>query len=183
LKKTIISLILSLLLISCLSDSDINNAIDLLTNKEKLDTDTIIAGLKEALEIGTKSTVKIIGKKDGYFKNQIIKIILPEELQEAEKTLRSIGLGYKVDEFILSMNRAAEKAAPQAIDIFAAAIKNMTIEDAKKILYGNDNKAATKYFEKATRKELFKIFKPVIKNAMDSVGQTSRHLMMSSANN
>jgi hypothetical protein len=137
-----------------------------------LDEKTVIAGLKEALEIGTKNGVKIVSKQNGYFKNLAIKILLPKELQKVAKTVRDIGLGSQVDKFILTMNRAAEKAAPKAINIFVDAIKKMTIRDALDILHGKDD-AATRYFERHTRTRLYNIFKPVVKKVMDDVGVTA----------
>ena len=86
---------------------------------------------------------------DGYFGNAAIKILMPEKLQSVEKGLRALGQGAKIDEFVLSMNRAAEKAAPAAKDIFWNAITGMTFEDARKILDGGDT-AATDYFRAKT---------------------------------
>lgn len=173
-KKASYLILLIIILFSLNNCKSIEDVLDnILVENSELDMKTIIKGLKEALNVGTKQATRLISKKDGYFKNKAIKVLLPNELQEVEKVLRNIGLGYKVDEFILSMNRAAEKAAPKAVDIIVKAVSEMTIEDAKNILYGDDNKAATKYFEKHTRTELFKIFKPIIRDAMDSVGVTN----------
>ena len=102
------------------------------------------SGLKEALKVGTENTVKLTGRADGYFMNQAIKILMPEKLQTLEKGLRLVGYGPQVDEFVLSMNRAAERAAPQAKQIFWDAIGEMTFDDARKILKGSDT-AATEY--------------------------------------
>jgi hypothetical protein len=98
---------------------------------KQLSNGDIVAGLKEALEVGTTNTVDLTGKVDGYFGNQAIKILLPKQLQSVEQGLRVIGQGAKVDEFVLSMNRAAEKAAPAAKDIFWGAIKSMSFDDAR----------------------------------------------------
>src|SRR5512137_77194 len=111
------------------------------------------SGLKEALKIGTENAVTFTGKLDGYFRNQAIKLLMPEKLQTMEKTLRAVGLGPQVDEFILSMNRAAERAAPAAKEIFWDAIGEMTFQDAKKILSGNET-AATDYFKTKTTNKL-----------------------------
>jgi hypothetical protein len=139
---------------------------------KKLDEKTIIAGLKEALEVGTKKAVGSVSKEDGYFKNPEIKIPMPNDLKKVETSLRKIGLGNKVDEFIESMNRAAEKAAPQAADIFIKAIKEMTVMDARRILYDGGDDEATRYFERKTRDRLFELFFPVIKGSLDKVGAT-----------
>ena len=136
-----------------------------------LTNDQIIAGLKEALEVGTEKAVALVSKPDGYYKNPDIKIPLPESVQKAEKLLRATGYGDKVDNFELSMNRAAERAAPEAKSIFGDAIKQMTFDDANKILNGPDN-AATHYFEDKTSSRLQEIFKPIVKDAMGQVGVT-----------
>ena len=134
----------------------------------------ISSGLKEALRIGTGNAVKFTGKLDGYFKNQAIKILMPEKLQTMEKTLRTVGLGSRVDEFILSMNRAAERAAPAAKQIFWDAIGEMTFQDAKKILSGNET-AATDYFKAKTTSKLTTAFRPIIEKATNEVGVTRQY--------
>ncbi|MBN1700131.1 MAG: DUF4197 domain-containing protein [Spirochaetales bacterium] len=141
------------------------------SKEKKLDEKTIIAGLKEALEIGTKKAVEIVSKKNGYFKNKEIFIPLPKDLNDVAKKLRSIGFKKDVDKFIEDMNHAAEKAAEGAVDIFVDAIKKMTMKDARKILEGADDEA-TRYFEDKTRKKLYDVFFPVVKKAMDKLGVT-----------
>ena len=136
-----------------------------------LTNDEIAAGLKEALQVGTEKAVGLVSKPDGFYKNPAIKIPLPESVQKVEKLLRATGYGEKVDNFELSMNRAAERAAPEAKSIFGDAIKQMTFDDAKKILNGPDN-AATLYFEDKTSGRLQEIFKPIVKDAMGQVGVT-----------
>ena len=132
------------------------------------------SGLKEALKIGTESAVKFTGKLDGYFMNQAIKLLMPEKLQAMEKTLRAVGLGPQVDEFVLSMNRAAERAAPAAKQIFWDAIGEMTFQDAKKILSGNET-AATDYFKAKTTDNLTTAFKPIVDKATNEVGVTRQY--------
>jgi hypothetical protein len=131
----------------------------------------MIQGLKEALQIGTQNAVATVSKVDGYYQNPDIKIPLPEEIQKAGKYLRLAGYGSKVDEFEQSMNRAAEQAAPEAKQIFLGAVKEMQINDAKKILDGPDN-AATSYFKDKTYTDLQQIFKPIVKDTMGQVGVT-----------
>jgi len=143
-----------------------------LPKKKKLDEKTIIAGLKEALEVGTKKSVEKVSARDGYYKNPEIKIPMPDDLKKVESGLRKVGLGNKVDEFVVSMNRAAEKAAPQATEIFIKAVKGMTVKDARNILYGGEDDAATRYFERETRTDLYGLFFPVVKDSMDKVGAT-----------
>ncbi len=132
------------------------------------------SGLKEALKIGTENAVNFTGKKDGFFLNQAIKILMPEKLRTFEKGLRAVGYGPEVDEFVLSMNRAAEKASPFAKQIFWDAIGEMTFDDVRKILSGNDT-AATDYFKGKTTGKLTDVFKPIVSNAMNEVGVTRQY--------
>ncbi len=140
----------------------------------ELSDDKIIQGLKEALQIGTVNAVGLISKLDGYYKNPDIKILLPDSVQKAEKILRTVGYGDKLDEFEVSMNRAAEQAAPQAKAIFIDAIKDMSFDDARKILQGEDNEA-TLYFKEKTGGRLHETFKPVVHDAMSEVGVTKSY--------
>lgn len=140
---------------------------------------TTISGLKEALSIGTQNAVKNVSQVDGYFGNKEIKILMPEKIQKVADVLRKIGYEREVDEFVLSMNRAAEKAAPKATSIFIDAIKQMTFEDARKILQGGDT-AATDYFKANTSNELYKVFKPIISSSMNEVGTTKAYKDMMS---
>ena len=103
----------------------------------------IASGLKEALQVASGRAVDLTGTADGYFKNQAIKILMPEQLRSLESGLRTIGLGSQVDSFVLNMNRAAERAAPAARGIFGDAVGEMTIEDGRKILSGGDTAAPT----------------------------------------
>ncbi len=137
--------------------------------QDSLDNSTIIKGLKEALATGTERAVAEVSKPDGYFGNQLIKILLPERIQKAANILGEVGYRGQVDEFVVSMNRAAEKAAPKAARFFGDAIRQMTVEDAKGILNGGDT-AATRFFEKKTRAQLFDAFKPTVSRSMDQVG-------------
>jgi hypothetical protein len=137
----------------------------------ELSESKIIQGLKEALQIGTGNAVGIVSQVDGYYKNPGIRIPLPENVQKVEKILRAVGYGPKVEAFELSMNRAAERAAPEARALFIDSIKQMTFSDAKKILQGRDNEA-TLYFEEKTRGRLHGLFRPVVHTAMSEVGVT-----------
>jgi Protein of unknown function (DUF4197) len=131
-------------------------------------------GLKEALRIGTDHAVLRTGKQDGYFGNPLIKILLPDSIQTAEKGLRLAGFGPQVDELVLSMNRAAEKAAPKAKEIFVGAITSMTIDDATKILNGGDT-SATDFFKRKTSTSLYKEFRPIVDNTMQQVGTVQKY--------
>jgi hypothetical protein len=139
-----------------------------------LDKDTVAAGLKEALTVGTQNAVKSVSLTDGFFKNPAIKVPLPEKVQKVEKPLRKLGLSKQVDEFVLTMNRAAEKAAPPAKDIFIGAIKEMTIIDALNILKGGDT-AATEYMRAKTYDKLYALFKPTVSKAVMDVGVTKAY--------
>lgn len=139
------------------------------SSRAKLDTKTIVKGLKEALRIGTEKAVKIVSKKNGYFGNRLIKILLPKKLKKVAKFCRKIGLRRYVNDLILKMNRAAERASRKAVRIFIKAILSMSVRDAKNILRGK-NDAATRYFERKTRRTLYREFHPVIKRALVAVG-------------
>jgi hypothetical protein len=134
----------------------------------------IVEGLKEALEIGTSKAVALVSKNNGYLNNPKIKIPLPENVQKAESFLRNIGFGSKIDKFELSMNRAAERAAPRAKSIFWDAIKKMTFGDARQILEGQDD-AATIFFREKTSSQLQDEFKPIVNQAMSEVGVTQAY--------
>jgi hypothetical protein len=129
----------------------------------------VASGLKQALQIGSENAVKIVGKPNGYFSNEAIKILMPKELRPLESGLRVVGFGPKIDEFILSMNRSAESAAPAARKIFINAIFAMSFDDAKRILSGN-NTAATEYFKEKTTGRLTEAFTPVVKKTMSENG-------------
>jgi hypothetical protein len=139
-----------------------------------LSDEKIADGLKEALLVGSGNAVTSAGKTDGYFKNALIKILLPEKVRKYEKTMRQLGLGKQLDEFVLSMNRAAEKAAPSAKSIFRDAIKQMTFSDVKQIFTGGDT-AATEYFRGKTWTILFTTFKPVVVEATNEFGVTRKY--------
>lgn len=134
----------------------------------------IVAGLLEALEVGTGNAVNLAGRVDGFFKHAVIKILLPKQLDRVGKGLRAIGQGRLVDEFVLSMNRAAEAAAPQARRIFVDALKQMTFNDARRILTGGDT-AATEYFKAKTADRIADAFFPIIQRSMDDVGATRQY--------
>jgi hypothetical protein len=135
------------------------------------DENTTAAGLKEALAVGTENAVKSLSRPDGYFGNELVKILMPEKLQNVADVLRQVGFERQVDEFVLSMNRAAEKAAPEAASIFGNAIREITFDDARKILAGGDT-SATDFFREKTHDRLYAAFKPVISSSMDKVGTT-----------
>lgn len=138
-------------------------------NGTAIGNDQIAAGLRQALDLGIEKQVAKLTQTDGFYKNDLVKIVLPKELQKVNKTLRDIGLGSLADEGIKALNRAAEDAVKEATPIFVEAVKDMTFSDAKTILAGN-NDAATVYLTSKTQTALYDKFNPVIKNSFSKVG-------------
>ncbi len=136
-----------------------------------LSKEEIISGLKEALSVGTSHASQQLSTADGFFKDAVVKILMPEEAVKAEKKLRGLGMGKMVDDAILSMNRAAEEASKNAAPIFINAIKQMSIQDAFGILKGNDF-AATTYLKDKTTTALTEAFRPVIEASLIKVNAT-----------
>lgn len=145
-------------------NTEYNNG-GVLTNAE------IIKGLKEALTIGSRNSAGNASKTDGYFLNPLIKIVFPPEAAKMESTLRNIGLGTQVDQFVMALNRAAEDAAKKAAPVFVNAITNMTITDGLNILRGS-NDAATQYLKNTTSEQLKNEFNPIIQSSIDAVQVT-----------
>ena len=129
----------------------------------------IAQGLKQALEMGVQDGVKKLGQENGFFGNTVTRILLPQELQKVDKTLRDIGLGSLADEGLKLLNRAAEDAVTEAAPIFTNAITSMSFNDAKGILLGGDN-AATSYLQNRTSNQLFTAFQPKVENSLGKVG-------------
>ncbi|WP_434980850.1 DUF4197 domain-containing protein [Daejeonia sp. YH14] len=134
-----------------------------------LTSSEISSGLKEALSIGVQEGVKKLSAEDGFYKNSLVKILMPEKLRNIENKLRLLGMGSLADKGVKLMNRAAEDAVTDAAPIFASAITSMTISDAKGILLGNDN-AATNYLQNKTQSQLFTTFEPKVKASLGKVG-------------
>lgn len=139
-----------------------------------LDDSTIAKGLKEALATGTTRAVSAVSQKDGYFNNELIKIQLPEKLQVATDVIGVLGYQREIDDFVLSMNRAAEKAAPKATEHIVTALKAMTFDDARAILQG-DATSATSYFRKKTGEQIYGSFMPVVAAAMKDTGVAKQY--------
>ena len=133
------------------------------------DERTTIAGIKEALAVGTENAVKSLGREDGYFGHAVVKIVLPSSAQKLADVARKAGFSRQVDELVLGMNRAAEKAAPLAASHFADAIRGMGIRDVQAILKAGDT-GATAFFERTTRTKLFSAFKPSVAQSIERVG-------------
>ena len=129
----------------------------------------IASGLRQALDFGIDKQVTKLTQEDGFFKNELVKITLPAELQKVDKTLRDIGLGNLADQGLKVLNRAAEDAVKEATPIFVSAVKEITFNDARNILLGQDD-AATQYLVGKTKSQLYAKFNPVITNSLDKVG-------------
>lgn len=142
-----------------------------------VDDKTGAAGLKEALAVGTENAVKSLSKPDGYFANEAVKILMPKNIQRVADFARMAGYQKQVDEFVLSMNRAAEAAAPQAAKYFGDAIRAMTIEDVRGLLTGGET-AATDFFRAKTEDKLYAAFKPVVAKKVGEVGATKAYTDM-----
>ena len=138
-------------------------------DSSNLPEEKIISGLKEALEVGTGRAVALCGRHDGFMKNEAIRILLPSKLQPIGKGMRLLGMGEQVDDLEIGMNRAAEKATPQAKEIFVTALRKMTIQDARGIMTGGDT-SATEYFRRAASADLTTAFTPIVHQSMQKVG-------------
>jgi hypothetical protein len=165
--------LIALLFVPILSFSQFNDLKKLAESKipkvTKLNTlPDISAGLKEALNNGITKQVSKLTAEAGFFKNELVKIVLPGELQKVDQTLRSFGMSNLADQGLLVLNRAAENAVKEATPIFVDAVKNMNFTDAKNILMGNE-KAATTYLETATSTALYDKFSPVIATSLNKV--------------
>jgi len=132
------------------------------------------SGLRQALTDGTAAAIQLLGKENGYFANPKVKIPLPPALKQVESGLRMMGMKKKADELVLSMNRAAEAAAPEAKQLLVDAVKKMSVQDAKSILTGGDT-AATEYFKRTTSAQLTQRFLPIVKKATDRVGLAQQY--------
>lgn len=138
-------------------------------SSQVLSQEEIGNGLRQALDFGIQKQVSKLTAQDGFYKNELVKILLPEELQKVDKALRDIGLGNLADEGLKVLNRAAEDAVSEATPIFVDAVKGITFTDAKNILLGNDD-AATQYLRGRTQTALYDKFHPVINSSFSKVG-------------
>lgn len=165
-KKHVFLILLTITLASC---AELQQVVNQLPQTGTISNTDIASGLRQALDLGIDKQVTKLTQKDGFFKNELVKILLPEELQKVDKTLRNIGLGNLADEGLKILNRAAEDAVKEATPIFINAVKDITFNDAKNILLGNDN-AATQYLTTRTQSQLYEKFKPVINSSFSKVG-------------
>ncbi|OYX24978.1 MAG: hypothetical protein B7Z06_08065 [Flavobacteriales bacterium 32-35-8] len=164
-KKSIIALFTLFILSSCAELQQVINQLP----QGTIGNDEIASGLRQALDFGIDKQVSKLTQTDGFFKNELVKILLPDELKKVDKTLRDVGLSNLADEGLKVLNRAAEDAVKEATPIFVDAVKGITFADAKNILLGSDN-AATQYLTGKTETALYAKFNPVIKNSFSKVG-------------
>jgi hypothetical protein len=173
--------IIILLVASACSSADINKILQA-AGQGSLTEQEVGSGLKEALIQGISKGADQASQTDGFFKNDLIRILLPEDARRVESTLRQIGLGSEVDRAMLAINRGAEKAAQEAKPIFISAIRQMTIQDAFQILKGDPN-AATDYLRRTTESQLVALFQPRIQESLNEVGATKYYGDLANAYN
>ena len=164
--KRIFALLVVFNLTAC---AELQNVINELPQGGTLSNADIAAGLRQALDFGIDKQVSKLTQKDGFYKNELVKILLPEELQKVDNALRNVGLSSLADSGLKALNRAAEDAVKEATPIFVSAVKDITFADAKNILLGDDN-AATNYLSAKTQTALYDKFRPVIQNSFSKVG-------------
>jgi len=131
-------------------------------------------GIKEALAQGVDRAVRQLGKEDGFFRDQAVKIFVPEKIRRLADLARQLGAGKKVDAFELSMNRAAEKAVPVAAGILADAVRQMTVQDAIGLVRGGET-SATDFFRRSSEEKLYAAFRPIVEKQTASVGVTRKY--------
>jgi len=141
---------------------------------ERLTQRDALAGLKAALERGSRAAVAELGRTDGFFGNPQVKIPMPQSLERTEKLARRLGFSNEVDELVEAMNRAAEAAVPEARKLLLDSVKKMTVQDAKGILTGGDT-AGTAYFRRTADKSLHDRFLPIVSTATEKVGVAQRY--------
>lgn len=164
--KKLVLFLSCFVIISC---AELQQVVNTLPQGAGMDPTMIASGLRQALDFGIDKQVTKLTQKDGFYKNSLVKILLPQELQKVDKTLRDIGLNSLADEGLKMLNRAAEDAVKTATPIFVNVVKEITFNDAKNILLGPKN-AATNYLEGRTNSALYAEFNPVIKNSFQKVG-------------
>ena len=138
----------------------------------------ISSGLKDALFQGVRNAVDELGQENGFLDNTRVRIPLPKTLQKLEKPLRLAGQAGKIDEFVEAMNRAAERAVPEATDIFIDSIKQMSFNDARNILFSNQDDAATQFFRRTSENRLREKFRPIVEDFTGQVGVTQKYKQM-----
>ena len=149
---------------------------------QEIDRETVVAGLREALRVGSDRAVERTSAIDGFLANELIRIVPPEELDSMADALRRLGMGQKVDELEVAMNRAAERAASEAREVLWEEIRALTLSEAVEILHGGDT-AATEHFRERSGEELYRRFQPIVVAKMDDVGLARRYGELAEAYN
>ena len=172
-KKIAIITSIALILFGCAEMTSVLEEVNNVANSGSapLTNTEVISGLREALTVGTNNSTALTSKLDGFYKNPEIFIPFPPEVVKVKEKVEALGMKKQVDEFVMTMNRAAETASKEATPIFVNAVKEMTIADGFAILRGNDN-AATMYLKEKTSGQLIVKFNPVVKNAIKKVHVT-----------
>ncbi|GAA4818283.1 DUF4197 domain-containing protein [Litoribaculum gwangyangense] len=158
-----------LLIFNLTACAELQQVVNQLPQGGTIGNEEIASGLRQALDFGIDKQVTKLTQTDGFYKNELAKILLPQELQKVDKALRDIGLSSLAEEGLKVLNRAAEDAVKEATPIFVDAVKGITFADAKNILLGNDD-AATQYLTSKTQNALYNKFNPIIKNSFSKVG-------------
>lgn len=143
-------------------------------NSSSLSEGDASSGIKEALAQGVDRAVRQLGKEDGFFRDQAVKIFVPEKIRKLADLARQLGAGKKVDAFELSMNRAAEKAVPVAAGILADSVRQMTLQDAIGLVRGGET-SATDFFRRSSEQKLYAAFRPIVEKQTASVGVTQKY--------
>jgi hypothetical protein len=145
------------------------------TRQTSISNVDISRGLKEALTNGVRSAVSTLGRENGFLGDSRVRIPLPKNLQRMESTMRMLGQGRRVDDFVMAMNRAAEKAVPVATDIFIDSLRQMTITDARNILFSGQDDSATQFFRRTSEAKLSTKFRPIVVDFTEQVGVTQQY--------
>lgn len=148
------------------------------TSAQRISDASAALGLKEALTKGIDFAVDNLGAEDGFWKNEAVKIPMPKGLKSIARVARFTGYGDRVDDFELAMNRAAEKAVPVAKDVFVDSLKQMTFNDARKILFSGEQDAATQFFRRTTEDKLREKFRPIVERFTEETGVTNSYKRM-----
>jgi hypothetical protein len=143
-----------------------------------LSNQDITRGLREALTQGVRNAVDDLGRRNGFLDNSRVRIPLPKNLQRTERALRAAGQGRRVDEFIEAMNHAAEEAVPVAVAVFLESVRQMSFNDARQILSGGQDDAATEFFRRTSEQRLRDEFRPIVERFTEQVGVTQKYKQM-----
>ncbi|NLH72642.1 MAG: DUF4197 domain-containing protein [Verrucomicrobia bacterium] len=183
-KLSVIAIVISVLLVQQPHAASIWESLGLKSSSKAatdipIPEERVASGLKEALNNGIHTAVSQLGREGGFLNDPKVRIPMPENLKKVEKTLRKLRQDRLADEFVTTMNKAAEKAVPQATEVLVDSVKQMTLTDAKSILTGSDT-AATEYFRRTSQTNLYQRFLPIVKTATEQAGVTSAYKNMMS---